>query len=210
MKTKRQPYLKSKDLAVELEKSQQQGSPTEQVCVYFKMIAWHLLGDSRYRKYSNDMHEDMVSAALIKCIKNIKNYKPQYADKCFAYFTRCVEHAFWSVLGKYYKHINMVRELTLEFADQVEQYSPALAQQIRDKQITVEHTKDKLTVKQSKEELLERMSKASKGMKFYNNGEITIRAKECPKGFKRGMIRHGQRRNRKHDAKDIEADTRLQ
>ena len=70
------------------------------------------------------MHDDMISAALEKCIKNIKNYKPQYADKCFAYFTRCVEQAFWGVLGKHYKHVNMVRQLTLEFADLIETSSP--------------------------------------------------------------------------------------
>lgn len=69
----------------------------------------------------------MVSAALEKAIKNIHNYKPQYKDKCFSYWTRCVEHAFWSTLDKYYKHINTVRQLTLDFADTLEPYSPQLA-----------------------------------------------------------------------------------
>ena len=40
------------------------------------MIAQHLLGDSRYRNYPKELQEDMVSAALEKAIKNIKNYKP--------------------------------------------------------------------------------------------------------------------------------------
>jgi len=40
----------------------------------------------------------MVSAALLKCIKNIKNFKEEYADRCFNYFTRCVEHSFWTTL----------------------------------------------------------------------------------------------------------------
>ena len=147
MKTKKQPYLKSEDLAIELEKSQQQGSPTEQVCEYFKMIATHLLGDSRYRNYPKDLHEDMVSEAVLKCIKNIKNFKKEYADRCFNYFTRCCEHAIWTLLSKHYKHVNLIRELTLDFADQVEQYSLSLAKQIRDNQIKVEHNKDKLKYK---------------------------------------------------------------
>lgn len=111
------------------------------------MIATHLLGDSRYRNYPSDMHDDMISDAIVKMIKNIHNYKPEYKDKCFNYFTRCCEHSFWSTLGKHYKHMNMVRQMTLDFADMLESYSPSLAKQIRDKQICVEHTKDKITFK---------------------------------------------------------------
>ena len=89
----------------------------------------------------------MISDAVVKMIKNIHNYKSQYKDKCFNYWTRCCEHSFWSTLGKHYKYMNMVRQLTLDFADTLEPYSPQLAQQIRDKQIKVEHNKDKLTFK---------------------------------------------------------------
>ena len=147
MKSKKQPYLTSQQLAEALEESQKLGRPTEQVCKYFKLIAQHLLGDSRYRNYQKDLHDDMVSAALEKCIKNIKNYKKEYADRCFNYFTRCSEQAFWMVLGKHYKYVNMIRQLTLDYADMLEPYSQSLAQQIRDSQMVVKHTKDKLTFK---------------------------------------------------------------
>ena len=91
------------------------------------MIATHLIGDARYRNYPPSMHDDMVSAALEKCIRNIKNYKPEYKDKCFNYFTRCTEQAIWGVLAKHYKHMNMVRQLTLDFADSLEPYAPQFA-----------------------------------------------------------------------------------
>jgi len=39
MRTKKQPYLTSYQLAEELEKSQQAGRPTVKVCEYFKLIA---------------------------------------------------------------------------------------------------------------------------------------------------------------------------
>lgn len=76
MRQKKQPYLTSEQLAVELEKSQQQNAPTEQVCIYFRMIATHLLGDSRYRNYPRELQNDMISDAIVKMIKNIHNYKP--------------------------------------------------------------------------------------------------------------------------------------
>lgn len=138
-----QIYLKSEDLAVELERSQQQGSPTEKVCQYFQLIATHLLGDSRYRNYPNDLQADMVGDAILKMIKNIKNYKPEFKSKCFNYFTRCAECSFWTTLGKHYQQVNMVRELTLEYANKIESINPLLAQQIRDSQIEVKHTKEK-------------------------------------------------------------------
>lgn len=143
MRTKKTQYLTSAELAEALEESQKLGYPTERVCNYFRLIAQHLLGDSRYRNYSKDLQEDMVSAALLKCAKNIKNYKKERAASCFNYYTKCTEHAFWETLGKHYKHVNMIRQLALDFANEVEQYSPTLAKQIRDQQITVEHTKEK-------------------------------------------------------------------
>lgn len=142
-KHKKTPYLTSVQLAEALEESQKLGQPTEKVCNYFRLIAQHLLGDSRYRNYDADMHEDMTSAALVKCIKNIKNYKKQYAYCCFNYFTRVVEHAFWEVLGKHYKHLNTVRQLTLDFADMLESVNADMAQQVREAQMNVEHNKDK-------------------------------------------------------------------
>ncbi len=49
----------------------------------------------------------MQSYALEKMIKNIKNYKQQYRDKCFAYFTRVAETAFIYQLKKHYKQVNI-------------------------------------------------------------------------------------------------------
>ena len=89
----------------------------------------------------------MASAALLKAIKNIHNFKEEYACKCFSYYTRCIEHAFWEVLHKHYKHMNMQRQLTLDYADNIQIINPALAQQLKDTQIEIHQTKDKLTFK---------------------------------------------------------------
>ena len=77
------------------------------------MIATHMLGSPKYCGYSHQLQEDMVSAALIKCIKNIHNYKEEYRDKCFNYYTRVTEHAFFEVIGQHYKHVNILRDATL-------------------------------------------------------------------------------------------------
>ena len=43
--------------------------------------------------------------------------------------------------------------------------------------------------KPKSEETRKRMSEANKGVHFFNNGEINIRAKECPDGFTPGRLR---------------------
>ena len=78
------------------------------------------------------MHDDMVSAALVKCIKNIKNYKAEYADRCFNYFVRCVEMSFWETLKKHYRYLNTRRRLALDYADRIEAVNSEMARQIRD------------------------------------------------------------------------------
>ena len=142
MKQKKKPYLTNEQLAEALNESQALGQPTENVCKCFRLIAKHLLGSNRYRNYSKDMQDDLVSAALVKCIKNIHNFKPERADTCFNYYTRCTEHAFWEVLSKYYKQMNIQRELTLDYANQIEDIDPKTAQLIRDCQIVVEKGSD--------------------------------------------------------------------
>lgn len=125
-------YLTNEQLAKELIASQTCGQPTVQLCMYFNMIATHMLGSPKYCGYSHHLHEDMKSAALIKCLKNVHNFKEQYSDCCFNYYTRCCEHAFFEVLGKHYKHINLDKQLKVEYADAIEAFNPKMAQHIRD------------------------------------------------------------------------------
>lgn len=81
------------------------------------------------------MHQDMISAALEKCLKNVKNYNPKYRDRCFNYYTRCIEHAFYSVLGNHYKQINLKRQLMMESIEAIEKFRPNEAQWIKDRML---------------------------------------------------------------------------
>lgn len=98
----------------------------------FRTIATHLLGDSRFKRYPNDVKDDLVSEGLLRCIKNIKNYKPEFRSSCFGYYSRCVECAFLGYLKKHYRYLNIKRDLAIDFADEVESYSPEMAQRIRE------------------------------------------------------------------------------
>ena len=106
-------YLEPDDLADALEECQANGNaPTERACKYFLLLAWKLMGSAKYRDYAWHVKEDMASAALEKCIKNIRNYRPEHRARCFSYYTRCVECAFFEWLKRNYsRHVNIRREL---------------------------------------------------------------------------------------------------
>lgn len=53
----------------------------------------------------------MIADAVLKCLKNLKNYNPARRNSAFNYFTLCTHCSFISSLQKYYKHKNMMREL---------------------------------------------------------------------------------------------------
>lgn len=125
-------YLEPDDLARELEKSRPPSPPTPELCRMLRQIAEHLCGDSRFVGYPKEMHEDMCSAALEKCLKNVKNWDPSKGG-CFHYFTRCCELSFFDSLKSHYKQVNIRREATLRAAAELEQTSPLLAQRIREK-----------------------------------------------------------------------------
>lgn len=54
----------------------------------------------------------MVMNAYIKIVKNLKNYDPSFGASAFKYFSRCCYFAFCETIMTYYKHKNMLEELT--------------------------------------------------------------------------------------------------
>lgn len=130
--TKKGKYLTSEELAKALEESQKLGQPTVEVCQCFLKIAEHFVKGARYCRYSQQMKEDMISHALLKCVKSIKNFKKERAASCFSYYTRCVETAIWAFLSNHYKQCNIQRALARDIADLLQETNPQAAQQLRD------------------------------------------------------------------------------
>ena len=62
--------------------------------------------------YEHHLKEDMVMNAYLKIVKNLKNFKPEIGASAFKYFSRCAYFAFCETIMKYYKHKNMIEELT--------------------------------------------------------------------------------------------------
>lgn len=118
MKAKRKSwYMDPEDLHDALVEAKLKGNePTERVCRLFRTLAEHLTGAPRFSRYGVHDKEEMVSAALEKLIKNIKNYNPKYRGSVFSYCTRCAEQGFLAYLIKHYRFINQKRAAAMEMA----------------------------------------------------------------------------------------------
>ena len=80
-------------------------------------MASRILHLPRYVGYSTHVKEDLCSCALIKCLKSMKNYKPQFRERTFGYFTMAIESAIWDSLEKdVYRPRNLKSKLILKYA----------------------------------------------------------------------------------------------
>ena len=75
-------------------------------------IPQHMLHSKCFCGYDHHLKEDMVMSAYLKIVKNLKNYNPEFGASAFKYFSRCAYFAFCEVIMKFYKHKNMIEQLT--------------------------------------------------------------------------------------------------
>ena len=106
----RQNYLDPAKFRDAILEAQSKGEPTVEVCKMFRLLIARYLSGPRYSGYDAATIEDLASAALIKCIKNLGNYK-QDRGSPFTYFSLACECSCKDHLGKFYGHKNLIREL---------------------------------------------------------------------------------------------------
>lgn len=75
-------------------------------------IPQHLLHSKCFSGYDHHLKEDMVMNAYLKIVKNLKNFNPAIGASAFKYFSRCCYFAFCETIMTFYKHKNMLEELT--------------------------------------------------------------------------------------------------
>ena len=106
----KQNYIDAGDFRDAILEAQSLGEPTVRVCEMFRLLISRYLSGPRYSGYDAATLEDLASGALVKCLKNLGNYKPDRGSP-FSYFTLAVECASKDSLGKHYGHKNLLREL---------------------------------------------------------------------------------------------------
>ena len=75
-------------------------------------IPQHMLQSKCFCGYDYHLKEDMMMNAYVKIVKNLKNFNPEFGASAFKYFSRCCYFAFCETIMSYYKHKNMIEQLT--------------------------------------------------------------------------------------------------
>lgn len=110
------------------------------------LVAQHLLEHPRFVRYKQHDKDDMRQEAVVKCMKNLKNFNPD-KGKLFSYLTYCCWTAYVVYLAKYYKELNQRRELILDALNNIDEKQLGsinyLKELLGDLQETVEEYKEK-------------------------------------------------------------------
>ena len=111
-------YLDKDEFKDEIAKWRQSAENVEDRRVHDRLalmilsIPQHLLHSKCFCGYQHHLKEDMVMNAYLKIVKNLKNYNPEFGASAFKYFSRCAYFAFCETIMQYYKHKNMIEQLT--------------------------------------------------------------------------------------------------
>lgn len=117
-------YVTNDQLLAELVKWKNSGTDDESRVIseelgnYFLAIAGRLTNHSAWKNYNKSIRDEMTSYACFKMIQGLPNYNFQFTNP-FAYFTQAAWNAFVTVIGKYYRYVNIKRHV---FEEMVERF----------------------------------------------------------------------------------------
>ena len=111
-------YLDKDEFAAEIAKWKQSAEKVEDRVVHDRLammiysIPQHMLCSKCFRGYEHHLKEDMAMSAYLKIVKNLKNFNPGQGSSAFKYFSTCAYFAFIETIMRFYRHKNMIEELT--------------------------------------------------------------------------------------------------
>ena len=112
-------YIDRNELHSEMKAYKDTGVISERLGQLFMIMTDHILGHSNFRNYTADLKEEMRSHALMLLVKYSHNCDAYQRDarQVFNYLSTVTFNAFKQVLQKYYKHMNLKRELEQQHLD---------------------------------------------------------------------------------------------
>jgi len=95
-------YVKNKDLIVEVIKFKEDGVASEELGQMLIAIATKLSTKGNFSNYT--WRQDMISEAVLTCIKYLKNFNPEKSQNPFAYITQICKNSFKAYIKGQNKH----------------------------------------------------------------------------------------------------------
>ena len=115
----RNNYIDRTELHNEMKAYKDTGVISERLGQLFLTMTDHILGHSNFRNYTADLKEEMKSHALMLLVKYSHNCDAYERDarQVFNYLSTVVFNACKQTLLKYYKRLNLKRELERQYLD---------------------------------------------------------------------------------------------
>ena len=112
-------YINRNELHSEMKAYKDTGVISECLGQIFITMTDHILGHSNFRNYTQDVREEMKSHVLLLLVKYSHNCDAYQRDarQTFNYITTIIFNACKHTLQKYYKHMNLKRELERQYLD---------------------------------------------------------------------------------------------
>lgn len=107
-------YVTNADLLPEMKKFRETGIASEELGRMLMKIANNLSNSGNFAGYS--WKRDMVSEALLTCIKYSKNFDPEKGKNPFAYLTQICRHTFINFTKKQKRH-SVIKDQCYKGAD---------------------------------------------------------------------------------------------
>ena len=106
-------YIDRNELHSEMKAYKDTGVISERLGQLFITMTDHILGHSNFRNYTQAVREEMRSHALLLLVRYSHNCDAYERDarQVFNYLSTVTFNAFKQVLQKYYKNLNLKREL---------------------------------------------------------------------------------------------------
>ena len=77
----------------------------------FYEIAENMTKHPRFNRYDIELKKDMIGNAVLKMIRNLRNFKYEKRNQSFSYCSCIAWTSFIDTLKKHYKYINRQREM---------------------------------------------------------------------------------------------------
>ena len=95
-------YVKNKEMLEELRDYKKTGKINEKLGEMFLLIARNLSNKNNFGGYT--WKEEMISEAVLTCVKYCKNFDPDKGNNPFAYFTKYCYNSFIGYIKKQNRH----------------------------------------------------------------------------------------------------------
>ena len=113
-------FIESSEIWQEISKWKDTNQISDRLGQIFYEIAENMTKHPRFNRYDIELKKDLIGDAVLKMIKNLKNFKEEKRQQSFSYCSCIAWTSFMDTLKKHYKHINRERQMMTRFIEGLE------------------------------------------------------------------------------------------